>query len=102
MVWGSREHPELKGIPLITSLAKTPEHKQALQLALARLEFGRPFFMPPNVPPARVAAMRRAFDATLKDPEFLAEADKLKLEIIRSTARSPPRCWRRWRRLRPT
>ncbi len=81
MVWGAREHPELKGIPLVTSLAKTPEHKQALQLALARLEFGRPFFMPPNVPPARVAAMRRAFDATLKDPEFLAEADKLKLEI---------------------
>ena len=81
VVWGAREHPELKGIPLITSLAKTPEHKQALQLALARLEFGRPFFMPPNVPPARVAAMRRAFDATLKDPEFLAEADKLKLEI---------------------
>ncbi len=81
VVWGGREHPELKGIPLITSLAKTPEHKQALQLALARLEFGRPFFMPPNVPPARVAAMRRAFDATLKDPEFLAEADKLKLEI---------------------
>ena len=33
------------------------------------------------MPPARVAAMRRAFDATLKDPEFLAEADKLKLEI---------------------
>jgi tripartite-type tricarboxylate transporter receptor subunit TctC len=81
VVWGAREHPELKGIPLITSLAKTPEHKQALQLALARLEFGRPFFMPPNVPPARVAAMRRAFDATLKDPEFLAEAEKLKLEI---------------------
>ena len=81
VVWGAREHPELKGIPLITSLAKTPEHKQALQLALARLEFGRPFFMPPNVPAARVAAIRRAFDATMKDPEFLAEADKLKLEI---------------------
>lgn len=81
VVWGARQHPELKGIPLITSLAKTPEHRQALQLALARLEFGRPFFMPPNVPPARVAAIRRAFDATMKDPEFLAEADKLKLEI---------------------
>ena len=81
VVWGAREHPELKGIPLITSLAKTPEQKQALQLALARLEFGRPFFMPPNVPAARVAAMRRAFDATMKDPEFLAEADKLKMEI---------------------
>ena len=81
VVWGAREHPELKGVPLITSLAKTPEHKQALQLALARLEFGRPFFMPPNVPPARVAAIRRAFDETMKDKEFLAEADKLKLEI---------------------
>ena len=81
MVWGAREHPELKGIPLASSLAKTPEHKQALQLALARLEFGRPFFMPPNVPTDRVNAIRRAFDATMKDPEFLAEADKLKLEI---------------------
>jgi hypothetical protein len=81
MVWGAREHPELKGIPLATSLAKTPEHRQALQLALARLEFGRPFFMPPNVPADRVAAVRRAFDATMKDPEFLADAEKLKLEI---------------------
>jgi tripartite-type tricarboxylate transporter receptor subunit TctC len=81
VVWGAREHPELKGIPLITSLAATPEHKQALELALARLEFGRPFFMPPNVPAARVSAIRRAFDATMKDSEFLAEADKLKLEI---------------------
>jgi tripartite-type tricarboxylate transporter receptor subunit TctC len=81
VVWGAREHPELKGIPLIASLAKTPEQKQALQLALARLEFGRPFFMPPNVPAERVNAIRRAFDATMKDSEFLAEADKLKLEI---------------------
>jgi tripartite-type tricarboxylate transporter receptor subunit TctC len=81
MVWGAREHPELKGIPLASSLAKSPEHKQALQLALARLEFGRPFLMPPNVPAARVNAVRRAFDATMKDKEFLADADKLKLEI---------------------
>jgi tripartite-type tricarboxylate transporter receptor subunit TctC len=80
-VWAPRENAELKGIPLITSLAKTPEQKQALQLALARLEFGRPFFMPPNVPADRVAAIRHAFDATMKDKEFLAEADKLKLEI---------------------
>jgi len=80
-VWGARQHPELPGIPLITSLATTAEQKQALQLALARLEFGRPFFMPPDVPAARVSAIRSAFDATMKDPEFLAEADKLKLEI---------------------
>ena len=46
-----------------------------------RLEFGRPFFMPPNVPAARVAAVRRAFDATMKDKAFIDEADKLKIEV---------------------
>jgi tripartite-type tricarboxylate transporter receptor subunit TctC len=81
VIWGARGSPELRGIPLIGDMAKTPEHKQALQLAQARLEFGRPFFMPPNVPAERVNAIRRAFDATMKDSEFLAEADKLKLEI---------------------
>jgi tripartite-type tricarboxylate transporter receptor subunit TctC len=42
---------------------------------------GRPFAAPPQVPQARVVALRRAFEQTLKDPEFLAEADKLSLEI---------------------
>ena len=68
-------------VPLHPGLAKTEADRQALDLALARLEFGRPFFMPPNVPAARVEAMRRAFDATMKDPEFLADADKLKIEV---------------------
>ncbi len=54
---------------------------QALLLALARLEYGRPFFLPPNVPAARVQALRRAFDATMKDPAYLAEADKLKIDV---------------------
>ena len=68
VAWGARTHPELPDVPLIAELAKTPELKQALDLALARLEFGRPFFMPPNVPAERVTAIRRAFDATMKDP----------------------------------
>jgi tripartite-type tricarboxylate transporter receptor subunit TctC len=79
--WGLRKHPELPDVPLILDQAKTPEQKQALDLALARLEFGRPFFMPPNVPAERVNAIRRAFDAVMKDKEFLDEADKLKIEI---------------------
>ena len=79
--WALRKHPELPDVPLILDQAKTEEQKQALDLALARLEFGRPFFMPPNVPAERVDAIRRAFDATMKDKEFLAEADKLKIEI---------------------
>jgi tripartite-type tricarboxylate transporter receptor subunit TctC len=79
--WALKKHAELPDVPLILEHAKTPEQKQALELALARLEFGRPFLMPPNVPPERVQAVRRAFDATMKDPEFLAEAEKLKIEI---------------------
>src|SRR3954468_16086048 len=79
--WGLRKHPELPDVPLILDQAKTDEQKQSLDLALARLEFGRPFFMPPNVPAERVSAIRRAFDATMKDKEFLEEAEKLKIEI---------------------
>ena len=48
---------------------------------IARLEYGRPYFVPPGVPAARVEALRRAFDATMKDKDFLADADKMKLEI---------------------
>jgi tripartite-type tricarboxylate transporter receptor subunit TctC len=48
---------------------------------MARLDVGRPFFLPPNVPPDRVAALRAAFDATMKDPDYLAEAEKLKIDV---------------------
>jgi tripartite-type tricarboxylate transporter receptor subunit TctC len=79
--WALQKHKELPDVPLIFEYAKTPDQKQALDLAVSRLEFGRPFLMPPNVPAERVTAIRRAFDATMKDPEFLAEADKLKIEV---------------------
>jgi len=79
--WALKKHKELPDVPLILEYAKTPEQKQALELALARLEFGRPFLLPPNVPADRVNAIRRAFDATMKDPEYLAEASKLKIEV---------------------
>ena len=51
------------------------------QLVMARLDIGRPFFLPPNVPADRVAALRAAFDATMKDPAYLAEAKKLKIDV---------------------
>jgi tripartite-type tricarboxylate transporter receptor subunit TctC len=79
--WGLNKHPDLPDVPLIMELAKTTSDRQALELALARLEFGRPFFLPPNVPPERVEALRRAFDATMKDPAFLTDAEKSKIEI---------------------
>jgi tripartite-type tricarboxylate transporter receptor subunit TctC len=79
--WGLRKHPDLADVPHVLDLAKTDVDRQALLLGLARLEFGRPFFVPPGVPQERVEALRRAFDATMKDPAFLAEAEKLKLDI---------------------
>jgi tripartite-type tricarboxylate transporter receptor subunit TctC len=79
--WSLSPHPELTDVPMILDVAKTDADRQALRLALARLEFGRPFFLPPNVPPERVEALRRAFDATMRDPAFLAETEKLKIEV---------------------
>ena len=79
--WGLRKHPDLTDVPAWLDLAKTDVQKQALKLLLARLEFGIPYFMPPDVPAARVQAVRRAFDATMKDKDFLADAEKMKLEI---------------------
>ncbi len=79
--WALRPNPDLPGIPSVLDLAKNDADRAALLLVLARLDFGRPFFLPPNVPADRVAALRKAFDDTMKDPDFLAEAGKMKLDI---------------------
>jgi tripartite-type tricarboxylate transporter receptor subunit TctC len=79
--FGFDRHNDLPNVPTAMSLATTDAQRQALALVFARQEYGRPIFAPPGVPSARVFALRRAFDATMKDPEFLAEAQKLQLEI---------------------
>jgi tripartite-type tricarboxylate transporter receptor subunit TctC len=79
--WALQKSPELGDVPLFLDLAKTEADRDALRLMLARLEYGRPFFLPPNVPTARIEALRRAFDATMKDPAYLAEAEKLKVDV---------------------
>jgi len=76
-----QKHPELAHIPLAGDLAKTAEEKQIINLFAARQVMGRPFYAPPGLPQDRAEVLRRAFLATLKDPDFLAEAEKLKLEI---------------------
>jgi tripartite-type tricarboxylate transporter receptor subunit TctC len=75
------KHPDLPNVPLILDLAKTPEQKQILTLVFARQALGRPYLAPPGVPQDRVEALRKAFMETMKDKEFLAEAEKGKLEI---------------------
>jgi len=79
--WAMKKHPDLPQVPMVLDLAKNDADRAALELLIARLEYGRPFFVPPGVPAERVQALRRAFDATMKDPEFLADAKKLNLEI---------------------
>jgi tripartite-type tricarboxylate transporter receptor subunit TctC len=74
-------HPEIKDVPLLVDMARTKEDKAALKLLFGAQMAGRPFAAPPGLPPERLQALRAAFDATTKDPEFLAFADKAKLEI---------------------
>jgi tripartite-type tricarboxylate transporter receptor subunit TctC len=66
---------------LITDYAKTDEERQIFKVALARQVMAWPFAAPPGTPVERVAALRRAFDETLRDREYLAEAERLNLEI---------------------
>jgi tripartite-type tricarboxylate transporter receptor subunit TctC len=66
---------------MVMDLAKTDEQKTAMRLLFARTEYARPYFLPPDVPAERVRALRRAFDATMKDPAFVADAQKLQLEL---------------------
>jgi tripartite-type tricarboxylate transporter receptor subunit TctC len=81
LVWGERSLPPLAGIPRAIDLAKNDADRQAIGLAIARLVVGKPFFLPPGVPADRVEILRRAFDATMKDPGFLAEEAKTKLDV---------------------
>ncbi len=76
-----QKHPDLPNVPLIMDLAKTEEQRQILTLVFARQTMGRPFMAPPGVPADRVAILRKAFMETMKDKEFLAEAEKGQLEI---------------------
>jgi tripartite-type tricarboxylate transporter receptor subunit TctC len=72
---------DLPDVPSALNLVSNSETKQVLELILIRQEMGRPFAAPAGVPADRLAALRRGFEATLQDPDFLAEAQKMQLEI---------------------
>ncbi len=79
--WGLKRQAELADVPLIFDYLTNDADRAAVKLMVARLEFGRPYFVPPGVPADRVEALRSAFDATVKDPAFLAEAATAKIDI---------------------
>lgn len=79
---GMEKEPDLPDVPLLNDLAKTPNDRAVLEfITKSNTSLGKPFATSPGVPAERVAALRGAFDATMKDPTFLAEAEKLHVEI---------------------
>ena len=74
-------HPELKGVPLAVDYAKTEEGKKFLRIAGDLYGKQRLYSLPPQVPEERLRVLQKAFINTLKDSQFLAEAEKAKLEI---------------------
>jgi tripartite-type tricarboxylate transporter receptor subunit TctC len=98
---GAEREPAIADVPFAADLARNAEDKLLIEQGAAPLAVGRPYMLPPEVPPDRVEAMRAAFMATMKDPDFLAEQDKLQLganqpksgaqiqEIVARAYRSP-------------
>src|SRR5262245_751931 len=75
------KHPEIPQVPAIIDHARTADDRKVFEFLFAPQEMGRPFFAPPDVPADRLAALRRAFELTLKDPQFLADAEKMGVEV---------------------
>ena len=75
------KHPDLPDVPLVMDFAKSEDQQQIFKLIFARQVMGRPYLAPPGVPKERADALRKAFMDTMKDPEFLSDAEKSQLEI---------------------
>src|SRR4051794_26863777 len=72
---------DLPDAPSLTELGNNAEDKQVFDLYASGSAIGRALMGPPGIPPERVKILRDAFDATMKDPEFVAEAQKLEVDV---------------------
>ena len=79
---GLKRRPELSEVPLMFELAKTPEDREVLRLLSADTEISRAITATPGIPADRQQALRRAFDAATKDPELIAEAKRMGMELV--------------------
>jgi tripartite-type tricarboxylate transporter receptor subunit TctC len=73
--------PGIPEVPSIYDLAKTEEQRQLMRFVFSSVEFGRPYVLPPDSPPELVALMRKAFADAVNDPDLVAEAERLKLDM---------------------
>ena len=83
--FGPKRHAELGAVPTIYEFARNDDDRALFDLAFGRHILGRPVMAPPVVPAERAAALRAAFAATVRDPDFLAEAQRLKLPVETSS-----------------
>lgn len=79
--YGLKKHPELPDVAWIYDYAKTAEDRAAMDLSFGNQEFGRPFIAPPGVPEPVVDLLRSAFEQTMNDPEFRADAEKRQVDL---------------------
>jgi tripartite-type tricarboxylate transporter receptor subunit TctC len=78
--------PDVPNVPSIFDYAKTDEQRQLMRFVFSSTEFGRPYVFPPDVPEDRVAIMRKAIAGAARDPELVAEAASIKMDM----AYTPP------------
>jgi tripartite-type tricarboxylate transporter receptor subunit TctC len=76
-----RKDDRFPDVPLVTDLAQNEEQRQIIRLIVAGQAIARPFFGPPGIPADRKQALRAAFDRTMQDPEFRAEAERAKMDV---------------------
>ena len=79
------KHADFPDVPLVYDLVSKPEDRQLLDLMIGSSAMARPFGAPPGLPPKIATMLRRAFDATMKDEAFLADAKKIQAEVLPST-----------------
>jgi tripartite-type tricarboxylate transporter receptor subunit TctC len=99
---GEKPHRLFPDVPLFRSFARTDEERQVLDIMGVREKIAKPYFTPPGVPDERVEILRRAFDSTLADKDFLKEAEEHHMELedsmkgaeltefVRQVAATPP------------
>jgi len=78
-----KEEEELTkmGVPQVWQFIKNADDKKAIELIVSQQVFGRPFIAPPGTPAEAVKILREAFTATMKDKDFLADAEKAKIDV---------------------
>ena len=78
---GLGPHPALPDVPTVMDVARTDEEREVLRIVFAQQSIGRPVLGPPEIPDDTLALLRKTFDTIMRDPQFLADAAKRKIEI---------------------